>query len=444
MNEPTEKNVELVINSLEEVHKKIIESNSLDLKNFVDFMEKIFTQAGYRTFKNFSEQKNILILHDAAAGDFIIQSGTIREIRRLYPTAHITLVVTPQAFELAKFCPYVDEIILNEKENNPVDIISFFKWDIEVAKKILPRRFDVCYAFSQWAETPLLMYMSGARARVTYSPPKNSTTWLELNGEFSQLEFFLSLVNFPVPMNFYGTHMAECCFSLVDNTLHSPVANREIEVWYNHSDLKVVKSFLKKISPPLYALSMGGSHMTKHYPPEKYSEFVQIVLKENPKSNFIILGGGQIDSESAEIFKNNLPEVFHKNIFDLTNKLNYRQSAAALKKCKMYIGNDTGTVHAAAAVKCPVLEINCFPADLPRSENNFPILWSPYRVPNVIVQPEHALPECREVYFSTIGCMRGNFPHCITQIKPEKIFEAFHILQERIKKNILETFYFAG
>lgn len=165
-----------------------------------------------------------------------------------------------------------------------------------------------------------------------------------------------------------------------------------------------------------------------------------MILSEEPSATFVIIGGGQNDLISAQILKNAAPEIYAKNIIDLTNKINYRQTAAVLSLCDMYLGNDTGSMHIAAAVKLPCLAVFAFPKDAPSRRVAATKTSYPHNVPNVIVQPERALPECANDIFNHYGC-KANAVHCIAQIVPEKIFEGFHRLKERAKENNIETLY---
>ena len=188
----------------------------------------------------------------------------------------------------------------------------------------------------------------------------------------------------------------------------------------------------------------------KRYPPEKYARLLEMILDEEPSAMFVILGGGQWDLQSAEIIKDVAPKIYEENVIDLTNKLTYRQSAAVLSLCDMYIGNDTGTMHLAAAVKCPTLTPYYFAEDLPKISPDDDIIrfFFSRDVPNVFVRPEHALPECMEAHVkgqakyvsSNYGCT-ANVPHCITQIAPETLFKGFHLLKERIAQGNCEPLY---
>ena len=430
-----QKNIELVLGGFQQFYQHMMQTQSFDPIEMRNFMDPIFERAGYRSFNNDERQTNILILNNGGVGDFILNSAAIREIRRLYSNAHITLVFFARAQALAEVCPYVDETIANEQRFAFNYFPSIYEWNFNVAQRLLRRRYDISYSFVSQGSTVLLSYMSGARERISH---KYS------DGEFAPgapidlpLPIAASLLTIEVPRNFNGSfHEVDDYLGLLDYQMHVPIANREIEVWYTPHDLATAENILSAeliAGRRLYAVCMGGSSPRKQW-------LIKKILEREPKIKFIILGGGPMDEQSAAIFRQTLGDkLFDRHIIDLTNKLNYRQSATILSLCDMYIGNDTGTMHMATAVKTPVLMLNCFAADLPQ-ENSIPQHYYPYRVPSIIVQPAHALDQCRESK-DHYGCIVIDKPHCIAQIDVETAFDAYNQLKKRIAENNIEPLF---
>ena len=406
-------------------------------------MEPKFVKADHREEFNPNsiapkKQGNVLILTELGVGDFIIATGTIREIRRIYPKSHITLVAHRKTLSFAEICPYVDEVILNTKFSDKLP--EMYEFCMETARKLLNRRFDICFSLSTHIYTDLLMYMSGARIRLTSLYWRK---WTELDAikKTDLLRYIKLLATHIVPYGDTHCHMADRNFSLPEEILHMPILNRKLESWYTPEDLSAAKENLKDSPIPFYALSMGGTWARKRYPPEKYAHLLEMIAEEEPSAHFVILGGGNADLKSAEIIKATVPKLYEKRITDLTNKLTYRQSAAALSFCKMLIANDTGTAHIAAGLGCPVLSPHCFPADFKLSNLVAPARWAPYGVPCVIVLPEHALPECQGKLRDNYGCRMKEISHCITQIEPETLLKGFHLLKKRAKEKIIAPLY---
>ena len=418
--------------------EKFVREKKFEVRDFINFMEEKFTAAGYRDTPKLGEPLNLLIIHDAGIGDFVLQSGLIREMRRLYPSAHITLGVNSGSLAMAECCPHVNEVIALEPSQNHFD--ERYKACLKTAQRIFRRRIDICYAFIHRAWTPFLMYMSGARIRIAHHVKDIDDAYLmsKKSPLLQSLQFFAT--NF-VPMFIYGNHMADVFFSPLDYMLKAPVANRELELWYTPLDISNAQNILANVSNKRYAFSMGGVEFMKHYPPEKYAALIKMILSEE-NVTFVIFGAGEDDLKSAQILRQSLgDEIFSKHVVDLTNKIHFRLGAAVMSLCDMYIGNDTAAMHIAAAAKLPVLTPNCFAVDLPQNKFDYVRFFSPYHVPSVIVQPKHALDECKVAEpYDSMGC-RAKTPHCIAQIEPQTLFQGYKILKSRIAdKNILPLY----
>ena len=102
----------------------------------------------------------------------------------------------------------------------------------------------------------------------------------------------------------------------------------------------------------------------------------------------------------------------------MIGKLTILQSAVLMKYCKLYIGNDTGLMHLAAAAKVQIVEISCWPKSGNKMDGNSPYLFGPWKVKHIVVNPEKPLEPCRD------SCIFKHIPHCITQIKVDRVIEA--------------------
>lgn len=66
---------------------------------------------------NLRETQSILVVKLDRIGDFVLASSFLRELRRNAPGADIDLLVTKDAYDLAKFCPYVNSVVMAELVN---------------------------------------------------------------------------------------------------------------------------------------------------------------------------------------------------------------------------------------------------------------------------------------------------------------------------------------
>ncbi len=424
--------INIIINAFNELYNHMIKSQRLSAKNIKNFMEPYFINAGYRK-SNIKGNENILIIHDAGIGDFILMSAVIREIRQIYPTAHITLLTNKIASSLAELCPYVDKVgvVAYPEEKN---VLDFYKNMIEVVRNLLIRKIDIAFNFGQYPSTQLLAYMSGASeivVRELYidcyrTPPLNGFSW----------KFFPQFATFTADLTGLKTpHLNDLFICTLENYTDTKIDNRKLELWLSPADNCIAEINLHRFNQKkIYAIVMGSNSKLKckRWSPKNYAQLINLISAEE-LAIFIILGG-ESEVEDGKIVKS---LAAYNNVFDFTNKLTLRQSAAFLKLCDCYIGNDTGLMHAAAALKIPVLMPISFANDMEELLLSFPQRYYPYDTPSIMRQPKHALPECKNSddmnkFFT--GCVADE-PHCINQITPEAMLQSLKTLQKKVIYN---------
>ena len=405
-------------------------NGSFNQEEFHEYMEPVFQETGYRG----EYTDHMLILHDAGAGDFVLSTGAIREIRRKHPSSHITLAVSISAYELAIKCPYVNEIVLNNATLVQRDRKSMVERTVDFLIKILKYRYDICYVMQCFSYSLVVAYMTGAKERIAtnfYIDEEDEQRWTSLPTVL--FKDVRDLVTTVIPRGSESIHRADLNFSLVQE----PIQNCNLEIWTDDESRNKVEVMFKNLTRPVYALCFGGSHKRKMYPPDKYAEAVRLILREEPTATFVILGRGKSDRDSAELFRKTLGN--DERVVDLTDRTTYSASGMVLSLCDTYIGNTTGTLHLATSVKCPVLNVSSFPADIPVLPGDDLAVYYPYGVPNVSVLPAHCKLSClSNVKHSAYGCTVVNEPHCITNIEPQTIVKGLQMLKERIKTGNIE------
>ena len=78
---------------------------------------------------------------------------------------------------------------------------------------------------------------------------------------------------------------------------------------------------------------------------------------------------------------------------DLRGRTTLREVAATMARCRLFVGNDTGLKHLAAAVGLPVVEISGFSRQGDPNHGHSPARFGPWHTPYRILQP--ALPAGR-------------------------------------------------
>ncbi len=402
-------------------------------KELVSHMEPIFRENGFRRDMNPAARQHILVLRDDAAGDFVLSSAFLRELRRIYPAAHITLFASVRNKELAQCCPYIDNILLNDIESPGNDFWTMFPAVARyVVEQFVPYHFDLAFSGRLGVRSAdvVLMYLSGANCRVAYTqdrpiaPGKIGTIgWNEM-------------LSVAVPFVNKLQSDADRDIFMLEYLLKLPIADRHLEVWTLTEDADRAREAMAPLRQQgqmkrFYAVMPGASERFKEWPLERFEALLREIMRREPETGFFVLGGPG-DRGKAEALAGSFPG----RALSLAGRLPFRVSVEVLSSCQKYIGNDTGLMHMAAARRVPVLTLFPYPASLGLYIMSCPIRFQPYGTAAVaVLPPEQKDGDGRCSLASGTGCAENaNGPHCILGVTVEKMLEGYELLEKCIRE----------
>lgn len=151
------------------------------------------------------------------------------------------------------------------------------------------------------------------------------------------------------------------------------------------------------------ALIPGARWANKLWPIENFSAAVKLLCK-NPDLKFAVLGSSE-DKQLGQTISSAAPG----RVLDLTGQTSFHEMIEWLRLSRLVIGNDTGPMHVAAALRKPIVAL--FGPTDPRSAGPF------RQLENVLQASE---PPC-------IPCLKGRcfYPDriaCLKAITPEQVF----------------------
>ncbi len=105
---------------------------------------------------------------------------------------------------------------------------------------------------------------------------------------------------------------------------------------------------------PLLALGPGANWSGKQWPPLRFAELAgRLTASDGPLPGArVVLLGGPGEEETAQPVLRAIPE---NRITDLVGRVDLLTAYACLRKAALYIGNDSGLMHLAAAAGIPTL-----------------------------------------------------------------------------------------
>ncbi len=390
-------------------------------------MEPVFRAEGYRE-KPSGGQEKILILNLNAIGDNILYSAFYRELRRAYPRAFITLLSNPLVAQMTELCPYVNRVLPVK-----IDITAPPEYNvsrmIRLCEEVLWKEHDTMTFCTQWSDEKrslnFLAYLSGAQERIAISDDSIKaclpSNWKEL------LEQWENLLTHPVITPPSLMHEAgRALYPLVD--LGFEIADDRTEVWFDGQDDFLARKLLKGVPEAAVgiAVGIGAGGASRKYPVEKYVQAMQQLLA-NGRFFFVVLGG-PAERADGQFIEQQMPQG---TVWNLVGKAELRTTFAVLSHLQLYLGNDTGLMHAACALGMPVAVV--YREAIDKSEISPGVFsevtrFAPWRARAIALQPEHALGACRDA-LAYGGCQEPE-AHCICQIRPEELVEAVLCLLE--------------
>ncbi len=350
---------------------------------------------------------SVIIFRLDRIGDVVLSSAMLRELRKLFPHAHITLVVNTLTRPLLEFCPYVDTVLaLPAQSGSLKSMFRELRTILNFCKRNLARRTWDLAVVPRWdTDTYFATFMcfyTGALRRIGFSE-QTSPAKRRLNWGFDR--FYTDILP-PGPL----LHEAERNLEIV-RYLGGNVLDKALELWLTRDDkayaVQRLNDFGLTALPNMIGFGVGSSQGRTRWPAVRFAELIEYLRRRHDFTPVILCGPGEI-SIATEI------ETCTNTRLLVLDGLSLRQTAAFLAHCTLFIGNDSGPMHIAAAAGIPVVEISCHPVHGAPEGENSPARFGPFTSCGAIVRP------LRPKYPCERGCT-SNQPHCIAEVSVAQV-----------------------
>ena len=265
----------------------------------------------------------------------------LRAIRERFPYARITVAVGKPGKQLLSLCGYANEILEVDRvslRDGPT-LVSLGRI-AKLVSQVRKQKFDFVIDLHSYYETNILGFLSGAPQRL-YSRRENRS-----------LDF---LANFkPQPARERTTaHLVDRYLDIlkplgIENPARIPVLKT------NPADDAAVEAMLKKEKAQsrelLAGIFPGAGNVNRLWPLEKFAEVADHLIR-NDRVRVIVFAGPE---ERALVPQ--MRAIFPPGTI-FFDRLTIPQLASAQARLTLFISNDTGPAHIAAAVGTPVVVI---------------------------------------------------------------------------------------
>ena len=368
---------------------------------------------------NVNITKRILVVRLDEIGDVVLFLPFLRELRGNASGAWVTLVVKPTTKNLVELCPYIDELItFDGKLLSFTPSLSQYYGAFQFAKKHLWKQCFDAALLTRWdfdqSGAVVLSYFSGATKRIGYSETV-SPLKINFNNGYDCL--------LTETIRTSSEHELERNLDVL-LALGGSVKNSELEVWLSNADKSYADQLFEQscigAADKVVAYGIGASERRKTWPVKNFLELGQFLLKEFC-SHIVVVG-----SDSDHSLGHYLQDELGVKVINIAGQTTLRQAAAVLRKCDMFIGNDSGPMHLASAVKTPVIEVSCHPQQGPTSHRYSPVRFGPRSPVAISLQPLLPVSPC-------IDSCEADQAHCILGVTVSNVIEAARLLCKQVE-----------
>jgi len=299
------------------------------------------------------DPRNILVIDFGQLGDVVLSLPAVRAIRERFPKAKITVAIGKPGKEIINLSGYADETIEVDRVAlrdgaTLVSIGRIFKLVGEVRRK----KYDFVIDLHSLSETNLLGFLSGAPRRLYARRPGRS---IDLLSNYQPRP----------PQEGKHAHAVDRYLDVIkplgiENPPRLPTLKTAAA-----AD-KSVETILKKENANsgtlLVGLFPGAGHESRRWPLEHFAEIADHLIR-NERVRVIVFAG----PEERPFIPQMRTICPAQTIF--LDRLTIPQLLSAQARLTLFVSNDTGPAHTAAAVGTPVVVI----MDRPTPNNFMPV-----------------------------------------------------------------------
>ena len=329
-------------------------------------------------------------------GDLVMSLPALEGVRKSFPKAHITVLVRPPLDELLRGNPNVDEIMLYDKKGVHKGAAGLAR----IVREVRARKFKKAILFQNAFEAALITFLARIPERMGYTTDNRGmllTKGVKLSDKTRakhQVEYYRDLL---------------AALGL-DTNGETP------KLYLTKEEKKRADETLASLGVPgdgvLIGVNPGAQYgVAKKWHPERFGAVADRLVSEFGAK--IIIFGGPSDVTAAKAVQASM----RREAVNLSGQTSIRELMALVRRCSLFITNDSGPMHISAALGVPTLAV--FGSTNPSATG------PASRKGRVVREPVQCSP-----------CLKRMCPQkhylCMERVKPEKVIRAAaEMLRER-------------
>jgi lipopolysaccharide heptosyltransferase I len=281
--------------------------------------------------------KRLLIVKLSSLGDVVHALPTLCALRRSFPSARICWLVGPKGWEVVAGHPCLDCAYVVGVRGSDSEKARFVPSFPKAVWALRRERFDVALDLQGLLKSAIPCWLSGARLRIGSERAR----------EGSKLFY-----NLRVAPSKAESHAVERCLELA-RPLGAQEEPLEFRLRVSGESRTWADKFLAVRQPGdeegnLVALSPGSSKPEKCWPVQGFAKLAQALSKGGAK--LVVVGNAR-----EKPLEDELAQACQVELIRAVGETTVAQLVGLLERCVLFVGNDSGPLHIAAALGIPCL-----------------------------------------------------------------------------------------
>jgi heptosyltransferase-2 len=280
--------------------------------------------------------RNLLIRSTNWIGDAVMTTPAIRAIRKQFPNTHISLLAKPWVVPVFENSEHIDRILIYDDKGRQKGIFG----KVRLARDLKKYHFDAAILLQNAFEAALITFFAGIPIRIGYNTDVRQfllTHAVSCTNEIKkkhQTDYYLDILR--------GIGMEE--------------DDRELYLRLNQRDrFQAEKILLEQhlsLDDKIVGINPGATYgPAKQWPLDRYAHLAD-KIQAFTGGRIIIFGG----PDDRNLGWNISQKMQHRPI-DLSGKTRLGEAMALIERCDLFITNDSGLMHVAAALNVPLIAI---------------------------------------------------------------------------------------
>src|SRR5262249_7225062 len=344
-------------------------------------------------FQQLPENSRVLFIRIRNLGEAVLDTANLRALKRFRPDLGITTLVEAIYTDLYAADPEIEAMPLHRGAENKR---SSFAARLNVIREIRDRKFTAIVNLHGGPTSAQLTFLSGAKHRAGAQHFRNGYAY---NLRIPSAEEILGRKDLHTVEYQFGQ------FKWLGLPGGEPEPTRlYVAPQFRQSAGVALRGAGVDPDRPYVVLAPTNEFYTKRWPSERYAAIADTLIARGFQ---IVMTGAPTEEQRAQLAD---VQAASKHQLASLSSLSIGQLVAVIAGAKLFVGNDSGPAHIAAAVKTP-LAVLFGPASSAR--------WSPWRAPSVLVQNYFPCNPC-----AMYTCEAFDEPECIRSITADQVVKA--------------------